>query len=205
MNLGRIETERKSGVEPLHANGTPLGVSLQEFWQWSGSDLISNSQRGILAEFLVALALGVQMGVRTEWDAYDVTTDDGVKVEVKASGFVQTWAQEKLSSVGFDIAPKISWDASTNTSAREAGWAADVYVFAVHSHSDQSSIDPLNVNQWEFYVLATSVLDQVCSSQKRISLGALQRLCPRGVSFDGLCEAVAEAASCKPANLGSTA
>ena len=58
MNLGRIETERKSGVEPLHANGTPLGVSLQEFWQWSGSDLISNSQRGILAEFLVAIALG---------------------------------------------------------------------------------------------------------------------------------------------------
>ena len=54
MNLGRIETERKSGSEPLHANGTPLGVSLQQFWQWSGSDLISNSQRGILAEFLVA-------------------------------------------------------------------------------------------------------------------------------------------------------
>lgn len=128
MNLGRIETQRKSGAEPLHANGSPLGVSLQEFWQWSGSDLVSNSQRGILAEFLVAHALGVVTGVRTEWDAYDVVTAAGIKVEVKASGFVQSWAQEKLSSVGFDIAPKLGWDASTNMSATEACRPADVYV-----------------------------------------------------------------------------
>ncbi len=184
MNLGRIETQRKSGAEPLHANGILLGVSLQEFWQWSGSDLISNSQRGILAEFLVAHALGVATGVRTEWDAYDVKTDSGIKIEVKASGFVQTWAQEKLSSVGFDIAPKLGWDASTNTSATEPGRPADIYVFAVHSHIDEASIDPLNV--------------------KHI-LGMLQRLCPRVVSFDGLCDAVEEAAGSKLSDQGRTA
>lgn len=194
MNLGRIETERKNGAEPLHANGAAIGVSLQQFWQWSGSDLISNSQRGILAEFLVAHALGVDRGVRTEWDAYDLETDLGIKVEVKASGFVQSWAQEKLSTIGFDIAPKLSWDASTNISATEAARPADVYVFAVHAHIDQASIDPLNVNQWEFYVLGTPVLDQECSSQKRISLGTLQRLCPKTVPFECLCVAVAQAA-----------
>ncbi len=90
MNLGRIETQHKTWAEPLHTNGTPLDVTLQEFWQWSGSDLISNSRRGILAQFLVAHALGVGTGVRTEWDAYDVKTDSGIKVEVKASGFVQS-------------------------------------------------------------------------------------------------------------------
>jgi hypothetical protein len=194
MNLGRIETQRKSGAEPLHVNGVPLGVSLQQFWQWSGSDLISNSQRGILAEFLVAHALGADSGVRTEWDAYDLVTDSGIKVEVKASGYVQSWAQEQLSSVGFDIAPKRSWDASTNTSATEPARPADVYVFAVHAHIDQASIDPLNVNQWEFYVLGTPVLNQECSSQRRISLGTLQRLCPKSVSFEGLGEAVVKAA-----------
>lgn len=205
MNLGRIEPERKSGAEPLHANGAPLGVSLHEFWQWSGSDLISNSQRGILAEFLVARALGVNSAVRTEWDAYDLDTDSGIKVEVQASGYVQSWAQEKLSSVGFDISPKLSWDASTNTSATEAARPADIYVFAVHAHIDQASIDPLNVNQWEFYVLGTPVLNQECSIQKSISLGTLKRLCPKAVPFKGLREAVAEAASCKPPKLGSSA
>lgn len=195
MDLGRIQTERKSGDEPLHANGTPLGVSLREFWQWSGSDLISNAQRGILAEFLVARALGLDRGVRTEWDAYDLETESGIKVEVKASGFVQSWAQERFSSVCFDIAPKLSWDASTNLSATEAARPADVYVFAVHSHTEQASIDPLNVNQWEFYVLGTIVLNEECSRQKKISLGTLKRLCPRAVPFQQLAEAVAKAAS----------
>ena len=197
MNLGRIKAERKSGSEPLHANGIPLGVSLQQFWQWSGSDLISNSQRGILAEFLVAHALGVDSGVRTEWDAYDLVTNSGIKVEVKASGFIQTWEQQKLSSVSFDISPKLSWEASTNTSATEALRPADVYVFAVHAHIDKESIDPLNMNQWEFYVLGTTVLDEACGSQKKVSLGTLQRLCPTAVSFEGLRKAIAQAASCK--------
>jgi hypothetical protein len=194
MNLGRIDSERKSGAEPLHANGAPLTVSLQQFWQWSGSDLISNSQRGILAEFLVAHALGADHGVRTEWDAYDLKTDLGIKVEVKASGFVQSWAQAKLSCIGFDIAPKLGWEASTNTSATEAVRPADVYVFAVHAHIDQASIDPLNVSQWEFYVLGTPVLDRECNSQMSISLGTLQRLCPKAVPFEGIREAVAHAA-----------
>jgi hypothetical protein len=196
MNLGRIKTQRMSGVEPLHANGVSLGVSLQQFWQWSGSDLISNSQRGIFAEFLVAHALGVDLGVRTEWDAYDLVTGFGIKVEVKASGFVQTWAQERLTNIGFDIAPKLSWDASTNTSFTDAARPAQVYVFAVHAHIEQASIDPLNVNQWEFYVLGTPALNQECSSQRRISLRTLQRLCPEAVPFEGLREAVAEAARC---------
>ncbi len=89
MNLGRIKPERKSGAEPLHANGSPLGVSLQQFWQWSSPDLVSNSQRGIFAEFLVAHALGADGCVQIGRDAYDLKTDSGIKVAVKASGYVQ--------------------------------------------------------------------------------------------------------------------
>ena len=186
MGLGRIPTERKSGKELLHADGVPVGASLQEFWQWSGSDLMSNAQRGVLAEFLVARALGVDGGVRTEWDAYDLETESGIKIEVKASGFVQSWKQEKFSSVGFDIAPKLSWDASTNLSATEAARPADVYVFAVHSHTDQASIDPLNVSQWEFYVLGTSVLDRSVEARSESpwvrSELSVQELCLSNVS-----------------------
>jgi hypothetical protein len=80
MYLGRIEAEHKSGSEPPHANGIPPGVPLQQFWLWSGSDFISNSQRGILAEILEAHALGVDSGVRTGWDSSDLATDSGIKV-----------------------------------------------------------------------------------------------------------------------------
>lgn len=36
-----------------------------------------------------------------------MTTDSSLKVEEKASGFVQSWVQEKLPSMGFDIAPRL--------------------------------------------------------------------------------------------------
>lgn len=45
-----------------------------------------------------------------------------------------------------------------NTTAIEAVRSAGVFVFAVHAHIDQALIDPLSVNQWEFYVLGTPVL-----------------------------------------------
>ncbi len=36
---------------------------------------------------------------------------------------------------------------------------ADVYVFALLSHRDKATLDPLNVAQWEFYILPAAVLD----------------------------------------------
>jgi len=193
MELGPLRPERKSGEEPIHADGVPVGASLLEFWRWSGSDLVGNAQRGILAEYLVALALRVAGGIRTEWDAYDLETDSGIKIEVKASGFIQSWKQEKLSKVVFDIAPKLGWDASTNLSATRAVRPADVYVFAVHFHTEQASIDPLDVSQWEFYVVGTPDLEQGRESQKTISLGALNTLCSKAVPFAELPDAVAQA------------
>ncbi len=85
--------ERKTGDEPLHIDGQPLAANVLSFWQWSASDLISNTMRGRLAEYLVACALGVADGVRVEWDAYDLRTPSGIKVEVKSAAYVQSWRQ----------------------------------------------------------------------------------------------------------------
>ncbi|MCB0035652.1 MAG: hypothetical protein KDE51_16580, partial [Anaerolineales bacterium] len=64
----------KSGQEPFTDNGQPLPLTLLDFWQWSSSDLVNNALRGVLAEFIVASALGCQTPTRTEWDAYDLQT-----------------------------------------------------------------------------------------------------------------------------------
>jgi hypothetical protein len=85
--LPPIIITRKSGAEPLHANGQPLPFDLLSFWQWSVSDLVSNVTRGRLAEFIVATALGISVsGVRNEWDAVDLITETGLRVEVKSLG-----------------------------------------------------------------------------------------------------------------------
>src|SRR3954454_19819551 len=45
---------------------------LRDFWAWGMSDLRANAVRSLLAEFLVARAVGAATAPRIEWDAYDV-------------------------------------------------------------------------------------------------------------------------------------
>lgn len=123
---------------------------------------------------------------RVEWDAYDLRTTSGIKIEVKASGYVQSWTQRQASVPSFSIGPKRGWDAATNAYATDLGRAADVYVFALHAHLDRTSLDPLDVAQWQFLVLRTTVLNERCAMQKRIGLRALRSLGPREASFEGL-------------------
>ncbi|MBK6579630.1 MAG: hypothetical protein IPG17_26280 [Sandaracinaceae bacterium] len=46
--------------------GAPA-LTVLDFWRWSMSDLVSNTARGVLAEFLVGSALGIASGTRVEW------------------------------------------------------------------------------------------------------------------------------------------
>lgn len=70
----------------------------------------------------------------------------------------------------------LGWDADTNEYSTERKRQADVYVFALLSHRDKATLDPLNVAQWEFYVLPAHVLDTHVPQQKTISLATLSRL-----------------------------
>jgi hypothetical protein len=72
-----------------------------DFWRWAFSDLRTNIVRGILAEFLVAQAVGDPSPLREAWDNWDVTTATSLKVEVKSSAYLQSWNQRKHSSIVF--------------------------------------------------------------------------------------------------------
>ncbi len=75
-----LKVTRKTGKEIFSNDGIPLNFNLLNFWQWSVSDLISNSTRGILAEYIVATALDLSDGFRVEWDAFDLLTADNTKI-----------------------------------------------------------------------------------------------------------------------------
>ena len=192
-DFGRIVAARLRGHEPVHMDGHPLGPRLLDFWQWSCSDIVSNATRGVLAEFLVASALDAATGVRDEWAPFDLTTPEGVKVEVKSSAFVQAWSQKRLSKVSFACARKTAFDPLTNQASGPPRRHADVYVFALLQHTDQATIDPLNVAQWVFYVVPSVMLDDRKRSQHSITLPSLRRLVGEPVGFDDLAKAVAGA------------
>ncbi len=178
-----LGVELKSGSEPFRNDGQPLTANLLDFWRWSASDLVSNATRGILAEYIVAQALGQVTGVRAEWDAYDLVTSAGLKVEVKSSAYLQSWFHEKLSAIGFGIRPTFAWASDTNELETERRRQAGVYVFCVLAHKNKATVDPLDLDQWVFYVVPSAVLDEQCPTQKHISLSGLLRL---DASEDGL-------------------
>jgi hypothetical protein len=182
------------GTETFHAAGISAGFDLIAFWRWLASDLAGNALRGVLAEYLVAKALAARGAVRTEWDACDLVTEAGIRVEVKCAAYLQSWSQPTLSRIEFDIASKRGWDAATNASVDNPCRSADVYVFALLAHRDKATLDPLDLTQWEFYVASRRALDAMFGAQKSIALSSLKRLVPHSVSHDQLHAAVALAA-----------
>ena len=194
-NLSAIDTTRKIGDEPFEFNGSPLPINLLSFWQWSSSDIVGNALRGILAEYIVASSVGMSSGIRTEWDVFDIETPEGIKVEVKSAAFVQSWKQKKHSTIQFSIRPTQGWDSESNERISEVRRQADVYVFCLLKHKEQSSINPLNMDQWLFYVLPTNTLNQSVGTQKTITLKGLEILNPSKVNYGELHAAIKAAAT----------
>jgi hypothetical protein len=182
-----------SGSEPFHTGGHALRFDVVAFWRWSSSNLAGNAMRGVLAEYLVARALELSTGVRTEWDACDLRMPDGTRVEVKSAAYLQSWSQRSHSASASTSRSRGS-DSVTNTTALVACRSADVYVFALLAHRDKASFDPLDVSQWSFYVLPARRLDEACPAQKRIGSSALERLAAAPVEWAGIRAAI-EAAS----------
>jgi hypothetical protein len=78
------------------------------------------------------------------------------------------------------------WDPDTNRQAAKPSRLADVYVFALLACMDKPSIDPLNLDQWEFYVLSTRAINERTRSQHSITQNSLKRLNAGLISYDEL-------------------
>jgi hypothetical protein len=179
-----------SGEEPLHKDASPLDRTVGDFWRWSNSDLLSNALRGCLAEYLVAIALGVDDKPRREWAAWDLTSPDGIRVEVKSSAYVQSWFQRRPSIIQFGVGETAAWDPETAAYGAERKRQADVYVFAVLFQPDRQLVDPLDLEHWQFLVVASADLNRHCGKQGKLGLARLRAIPHSEVSFDGLADAV---------------
>lgn len=175
LNLPHLQCERKTGDEAFTLGEQSTGVTVLDFWRWSASNLLSNVTRGVLAEFLVAKALGIE-GIRTEWAPCDLTMDDGTLIEVKCSAYLQAWKQLRPSAISFGIKPTRKWDPETGVMDAEPCRAADVYVFALLAETDSARINPLDLDQWRFYVLGRAQVDGYERSKHSITLPSLERV-----------------------------
>lgn len=168
-----IEPKKMNGTEALTTTDGKRICSLIDFWQWAYSDLIGNAERGALGEFIVACALDIQDSVRISWDKFDLLTKDGIAIEVKTSGYLQTWEQDSLSKLVFGIGPTYGWNSKTNKYDETKKRQSDMYVFCVHKHTEQRTVNPLLISQWDFYLMPTKLLDEKFGEHKSATLTSL--------------------------------
>lgn len=153
-----------------------------------------NTQRGAYAEYLVSVALGAEAATRKDWGPYDVLTPNGIRVEVKASAYIQAWKQSKLSKIIFGIPQthKYDFDADAFNYDAEIIRQSDVYVFCVEKCKNTDELNERDLSQWDFYVISTAQINETLGMQKTVSLSTLLKIGARKVSFCNLNAAVLE-------------
>ena len=104
----------------------------------------------------------------------------------KSAAYIQTWKQEAPSEIKYRIAPRLGWNPDTGKyDEGPPSRHADLYVFCL-----LEGADPIDVDNWQFFVLSTAVLDAHWGARKSIVLSTLRRLGPRECDYQGLREAI---------------
>ncbi|MGY1833176.1 hypothetical protein ACI8AA_22400 [Geodermatophilus sp. SYSU D01180] len=173
-----------SGDEPIGG----AGATLRDFWAWAYSDLRTNTVRPLLAEYLVARAVGADPRPRVEWDSYDVLTPEGLRLEVKSGAYLQAWEQSKLSSITFGGLRARVW--TDGGPVGEPTYNADGYVFAVLTAEEHASYDALDLGQWSFWVLPRARV--VATGQASMGLARVEALAGPPVPYAGLAGRIRE-------------
>jgi hypothetical protein len=186
----RIVPRVLHGDEPFTGSDAMAEATVVDFWRWANSDLLGNVSRGVLAEYIVALAVDSTSVPRDPWGEFDVVEPTGITIEVKSAAYIQAWDQAQLSRISFSTRathPLTVHSVSEYTRQRRS----DVWVFALLHHSEQSTINPLDLTQWCFWVVPTSWLDARTRSQHSITIPSLEAS-PYGtrVSFAELARSV---------------
>lgn len=167
----------------FHKNGKEIILksgkrNIQQFWRWGYSDLIQNITRGVLAEFIVAWALDLDYKPRDPWRAYDLLTNNKKRVEVKSTGYLQEWYRKRKFPENihpkFVICQTRRWTAEEGMQ-KEPTFNADIYVLCYHNEKDFNNIDPMNLNQWEFWVFTEKEIINLLRGRKSITISQLKK------------------------------
>jgi hypothetical protein len=165
-----------------------LDATVADFWRWEFSDLRDNTTRGILAEFLVAKAVGDERALRIGWDNFDAQAPDGTTIEVKCSAFLQSWTQKRHSELVFGHLSAREFDATRNEYSVDAQVRADVFVFAVQTQREPVAYDVLDISHWEFWVVGASTIRQ--RAGKTVGISWVREHATGPLSHGGLAVAI---------------
>lgn len=164
-----------SGNEEFTLDEKSTGLSMLDFWKFQFSNIYN--LQDVLAEFIVAKALEKNESDNDMyWTLFDISYR-GKRIEVKESSYYHSYNKEGCysSQRTFGIGKANSNYGDGNTENRYER-QNDVYVFCLNTGYTENESNPLNLNNWQFYVVPTFVINEKCGENKTISLGRIQSL-----------------------------
>ena len=168
-----ISIESSRGEARFVSENIETNLTLLDFWSWAFSDVLTNTTRGILAEFIVASALEINTRrPRDGWAKFDLDYRN-YGIEIKSCSYHQRWYQKKMSTISFNIPTSRAWDAQTNQLEERSQRQAGIYVLCLLAEKEREQINPLNLDQWKFWIIDTQFLNQRKRSQSSITYNSL--------------------------------
>lgn len=182
-------------MTPFMLDGAPLSITVSDFWRYALSDLVTNMNRGAVAEFIVETALAgsdKRKELINDFQPFDIM-HRGMKIEVKSSAYIQGYpgCKATLSTPRFSIRKKLFWNQNTNKLEGPPARHWNILVCALLSEKTKRP-EPLDLGQWEFYVLSEKRLEANPTLAKGSSL-TVKHLSALGISpcrYGELCKTV---------------
>lgn len=176
---------KRFGPEAFSDGDTSLSYSMNDFWSWSYSNIMFNTIRGDLGEFIIYKALEGELSnkhysLRRDGDVCDFQIDD-ICIEVKTASYIQAWEQndKPYSDINFDIARREDYDFNTGKPIKgsKKRWA-NIYVFCLLNEKNRDLVNPLDISQWKFWVVSTSEITRVRKDKEKLPIGQLESVNP---------------------------
>ncbi len=165
------------GDECFTLNGEGTQLTILDFWRWHFSEIYDLQSK--MAEYIVAKALGLKEAQNAgDWTLYDILYR-GKRIEIKETAYFHAWQTDeepKSRQRTFGITKAYDkYQDSTSELKRQN----DIYVFCLNTGETKAESYPLELKNWEFYIVPTSVINDVCKDGKSISLSRVRKLSPR--------------------------
>ena len=172
----KAKRDNMNGKEKFIFKNQELGFDMLDFWKFHFSNIYGLQDK--IAEFIVSKVVGVDVAENDEnWTLWDITYRNK-RIEVKETSYYHSFNKDgkvsKRRSFGITMANG-SYDLEKSGNSLFCR-QNDIYVFCLNTGETREASYPLDLNNWEFYVVPTSVINEKCGNNKTISLGRIKSL-----------------------------
>lgn len=169
-------------------NNNELDFGILDLWESKYSNIFN--MQDVIAEFLVEKALGIDKAQNTDyWTLYDILYR-GCRIEIKQTGYYHPWNENgEISNIrrfGITMAnSNYEFEDMENKIERQN----DIYIFCLNTGETKENSNPMNIANWEFYIVPTKIINNICGDNKTIGLNKVREISKK-VTYDKIKETI---------------